>query len=390
MRFPLNPAKATQTIGVARILVLLLTWAALASAAPVPALKPEALLKEARQARRDGKLEEAEQRLKECQQRHGDSEPLKFEWLLLRAQQGEKAARQELYSLLEKQGPDAGLILESLARGYLADYQPHAAAQALQRWLEREPGSAVALGLRGWLLESRGDTKGAEADYRRPLELQPDNGPVRLRLAEVLLAQLKPKEALPHFERLHRARQDARVVVGLARCRADLGEGDVAVKLLDDLLAREPKQAEALRERGKLALESGEAGKAETWLRRAEAVAPHDYPTAYQLARCLALAGKETEAKAQQARRLTLQTDVQRLADLLEGLERAPDEPGPRSEAGALCLRLGQEQQGLHLLRSALRADPRHAATHRTLADYYERAGKKELAERHRGLVEGK
>ena len=57
-----------------------------------------------------------------------------------------------------------------------------------------------------------------------------------------------------------------------------------------------------------------------------------------------------------------------------------------RFEAGSILLRVGEEEEGLRWLRSALRVDPTHRPTHRALADYYQRKGDKEQAEKHRKM----
>ena len=62
-------------------------------------------------------------------------------------------------------------------------------------------------------------------------------------------------------------------------------------------------------------------------------------------------------------------------------------DPAPRLEAGRILLRLGKAPEGLRLLRTALLEDPRHRPTHQALADYYERAGNRERAARHRRLA---
>ena len=52
----------------------------------------------------------------------------------------------------------------------------------------------------------------------------------------------------------------------------------------------------------------------------------------------------------------------------------------PTPGAGEVLLRNGQEEEGLRWLRSALAVQPDHAATHRTLAGYYQTKGKPALA----------
>jgi tetratricopeptide (TPR) repeat protein len=358
--------------------------------APVPESDPAALLKAAREARRAGNYDEAEKFLKELEKRKGDDEAARLERVLLRGQQGDPAAEKELRATIKnKEAGAADLALEALALGYLATYRHAEAARALDQWLELEPKSTTALALRGRLRERGFRTADAEADYQRALELDPGHRDARLRLADLLLDQARAPEALAHFERLARVRKDdPAVVIGLARCRFALGQVEEATKLLDDLLARHPKLPDGLRERGKVTLAGGDADKALVYLRRAEEAAPYDVQTAYQLAKCLKLLGKEEQAKQQLARLERLQADGVRVAKLATRIERSDDDAALFSEMGVTLLRLGQERAGVWWLERALRSDPAHAATHRALADYYDKAGDKEAAERHRKLAE--
>ena len=65
-----------------------------------------------------------------------------------------------------------------------------------------------------------------------------------------------------------------------------------------------------------------------------------------------------------------------------------PHDPEPRREIGVLYLGLGEDDQGLRWLSSALEEDPRHGPTHAALADYFERVGKKDEAASHRRLAD--
>jgi tetratricopeptide (TPR) repeat protein len=51
---------------------------------------------------------------------------------------------------------------------------------------------------------------------------------------------------------------------------------------------------------------------------------------------------------------------------------------------GELFLRNERITEGIRWLNSALEIDPKHAATHRTLAEHYEKTGQKDLAQKHR------
>jgi tetratricopeptide (TPR) repeat protein len=368
-------------------ITLLLAWTALSPGAPLTEATP-ALLKAARDARRAGNLDEAEARLKEYESRRGDPEAARQEWLLLRAQRGEKAAQKELRAALKEKRIDVSLGFEALTRGYITGFRYADAAAALDEWLEREPKSADALLLRAQRRADLGQLDDAEADFSRALEIQPDRWDVRLRLAEVMCEQHKYDEAASHFVALRKSRKDEPgPVLGLARCRSNLGDNEEAVKLLDDLLAKQPKLADVLRERGRLAEILNEHEKAEACLRKAKAANPHDHLADLWLELCLAQLGRKAEAMKLAEERRRFERELIRLDDLIKQVAKSPDEPKPRHEAGDVCARLGRDEEALRWWKSALNEKSDFEPAHRSLADYYEKAGKKDLAAQHRKLA---
>jgi Tfp pilus assembly protein PilF len=56
---------------------------------------------------------------------------------------------------------------------------------------------------------------------------------------------------------------------------------------------------------------------------------------------------------------------------------------------GILYLRLGRKDQGLQLLTNILQEDPKHAATHVALANFYAEKGDSLRAQRHRRAAAG-
>src|SRR5262249_3114088 len=143
----------------------------------------------------------------------------------------------------------------------------------------------------------------AEADYRRAVEIDPEDAVARLGLAKILLdVRGNGREAAEHFERLWGAHKDATVAVGLARSWRLAGRGEEARRLLDDWLRSHPKDAEALVERGRLALEEQATEEAETLLRRAVKLSPDLSDAYYALSLCLARQGRTAEAEECRAR----------------------------------------------------------------------------------------
>jgi len=54
---------------------------------------------------------------------------------------------------------------------------------------------------------------------------------------------------------------------------------------------------------------------------------------------------------------------------------------------GLICLRNNKDDDGLRWLVGALKLESRHKPSHLALAEYYDRAGKKDLAQQHRALA---
>src|SRR5262249_49459998 len=151
-------------------------------------------------------------------------------------------------------------------------------------------------------------------------------------------------------------------------------------QILAGLLARHPETAEALAERGKLALDADRLSEAEGWLREAVALAADDREALFNLLHCLARLGKTEEVQTRRAQLRQLETDLARMNVLLVTIARSPNDPAPRQEVGVLCLRHGRDEEGLRWLRGALEVAPWHQPTHAALADYYERRGRPDLA----------
>ena len=316
-------------------------------------------------------------------------EAIELERCLLRAQRGDlNRVESYLRVCLQKDHPDKLLILEALSQGYLKTYNLPAAVSCLTQWLDLQPNQVQALTWRGRALELQRQHEDALADYSQAVALQPDAEEARLHLADLLTEVNRGKDALEHYEYLRqRHAPPTKVLLGLARCRRELGQSEEARQVLEELLAQEPKDFQALAERGRLALEAGDAAAAEEWLRQSLALAPYERETNHIFLQCLHRRGKKKEADECQARLEQINEDLRRLVEVTRAILRTPHNPALRCEAGTIMLRNGQEKEGLRWLESALQEDPRHAATHRALADYYERTGQAEQAKQHRRLA---
>jgi tetratricopeptide (TPR) repeat protein len=343
----------------------------------------------AQTARRSGAYDDAERHLNTCRQLQGVPEAIELEQYLLRAQRGDLSRVEAyLWACIQKDHPDKLLILEALSQGYLKTYNLPGAVDCLSRWLQMQPNQLQALIWRGQTLERLRQPDDALEDYRQALALDPDAEEARLRLADLLTDSHHGKEALEHYDYLRQRHvANSKVLLGLARCRRQLGQSEEARQALEELLAEEPNDFAALAERGRLALEAGDPAAAEEWLRKSLAIAPYERETNHIFLQCLHRRGKKQEADACQARLEEINQDLRRLVEVTRDIPRSPHDPARRCEAGVIMLRNGQDKEGLRWLESALQEDPRHAETHRVLADYYERTGQADLAQHHRQLA---
>jgi tetratricopeptide (TPR) repeat protein len=327
----------------------------------------------ARTARRAGDYEEAAQRLRECVRLQGATPAILLEQLLLRAQRGELTAEMEgpLWSLVHQNNPDSLLLLEALAQGYMYTYRLANALDCLARWLERQPDSIQALLWRAQVCQSLHRYQEALDDYRRAVDLDPTRDTARLQLAVFLAFSGRVDLATAHFDYLQqRDARNPQVLLGLAHCRDAQGRTEEAGQLLDALLHTNPTDIPALRERAKIALHLGQEQAAEDWLRKCLALDPSDQEATYLLVLCLGRRGKEQEVQAFRTRLEQIDADLQRLEVLNRAIGQAPQNAALRYEAALICLRNGQEQEGLRWLKGALQVDPQYRPAQQALADY--------------------
>jgi predicted Zn-dependent protease len=354
----------------------------------------------AQAARRSGDYDRALDHLNECERLGWLTEAIDLERALARAQRGDLAQVEDyLVSGVDKDQPEALLILEALTQGYLKTYRLVDALHCVDLWLRRQPNNVRALIWRGEIKERRNSNAEAIEAYHWAVDVEPDNYDARFHLAQALAHSDRAEEAQKQFAYLQqRQPNDPEVLLGLARCRRSLGQTGEARRLLEQVLSQDAGTrsahgsavyAEALGERAKLALQTEPPEAAEEWLRKAAAKLPYDRDTLYNLYQCLLQCGKRAEAQTVLEQVEKLAADRQLLAELTRKITANPKDPALRFEAGLLCLRNGQEQEGVRWLLSALVQDPNHVPTHQALAKYYERVGQVERAAYHRRCAKG-
>jgi Tfp pilus assembly protein PilF len=340
----------------------------------------------ARTARRAGSYAAAEHHLSVCKKLGWVPEAIALERALLEAQRDDPAGVDTyLLGCVHKDHPDSAIILEALSQGYLKRYRLLQALDCLDLWLRRAPDDIQALAWRGEAFERVHHEDKALDDYRRALDLDPERDEVRLRLANLLIKAQLLDEATENYERLYQRQPgNADALLGLAVCRRQAGQAEEARQLLDQVLTAEPRHPRALTERGRLSLDAGQLDDAEDWLRKAVAVAPYERDTVYAFGQCLQRRGKQDEAKGWLERLAKIDTDMDRMDEVMHELNRAPRDPKLRTEAGVIMLRNGQDEGGLGWLNSALSEQPGYGPAHQALADYFAHHGNPTQAAYHR------
>jgi tetratricopeptide (TPR) repeat protein len=349
--------------------------------------EPHLHLRMARAARLGNHFELADDHLRICQKLEGKNPENALESLLLRAQAGDIVqVERVLLEQVSLGSPDSTAILEAMAQGYNLVYHLDAARGCLNRLLKQQPENVSARLLSAALWTTAGNYEGALEDCRQAVEAQPNHRMARLRYGEALLRVGQPDEALRQFEYLRQQLGDDQpeVLMGIAHSYRELGQSETACRILDELMARNPHDSSALTERGDIALKTESPAAAEEWLRRAVADSPHDMRANFLLAQALQKQGKLEEAQRYDAARKRIEEDGKALRAAFEKVLKDPTSPEPRLEAGLICIRNGQDDEGARWLLSALEQAPNHAESRAALIELYERTGKRDLAARYR------
>jgi tetratricopeptide (TPR) repeat protein len=283
----------------------------------------ELCLQAARLARRQDRLHEAERLLKECRGEGEFHVLLGFERCLLEIQSGQfgNSADLDRYADEHPESTEALLIEEAQIKGNLAAWNLPRAQQYLAIWQQRRTMTADRAAGLSWQATAAllaGNVDQATANYRQALELDVANEAARLGLAR-LLAHSDPAEAEGHLRHLATADpENTEVMYWQAIAARNLGQLDVAVELLDRLLARAPKHVDGLVLLGRVALDERRPADAGLWLAKAEQLAPDRHSVLLAMRDYLRMAGRPDDVARYEAR----------LQEVIRNMRRSPESPG--------------------------------------------------------------
>ncbi len=345
----------------------------------------------ARSFRLTGDFVDAEKYLNECLKlQRGASDEVQIEFLLMRVQRGEVDQLTEtLMHLVDQQHPQSATILDTCASAYLFNHRYRPALKCIERWVTIDPAAARPHQLRGWVYEEMNLRVDAMKEYKQALQLDPSLVPVRLRLAEMLINEKQPLEALPHLQILRQQFPDrADVMARLGQCRYLQGQNEEARRLMTAAVEKMPDDSQLLLHLGKLENEADHPVEAEKWLRRAHKADPSDPESLYVLVPCLRRQGREQDAENTLKEYQNTKKTLEQVNQILRDQVNSPiTDPEKAYQAGAGLLELGQSRLGLYWLHQALIRDPNHQPTHRLLMEYYEKQNDPEQAAIHRARL---
>jgi tetratricopeptide (TPR) repeat protein len=278
------------------------------------------------------------------------------------------------------------MVAKALARIYLSSYRLDRAIKVIERWqilVPEDPEPYI------WSNEiaSRSDVEPAVLvqNYRAALERDPNLDKARVGLATALAKDRRFDESNQEFQDyLKRNPKDAAAYVGLGRNAFQQGNIEESSKYFESALEVNPREPEALKELGQIDLRLGRLQKARERLQLLAEIQPFDHEVRYSYAQALKLTGDEERSRAEIDVAGRLRKEHDQIVQLRYEVLKNPRDLAARFQVAQWMMEHGHEDEGLKWTTEILRANPRHAPTHRILANYYGKRGEVGLANYHR------
>jgi arylsulfatase A-like enzyme/Tfp pilus assembly protein PilF len=240
---------------------------------------------------------------------------------------------------------------------------PRAFAQ-IEAIVAADPGNPFAHGALATMSYQYGSLALAAREFVRVLEIEPDRPGVRQNYGKLLreLGRYTESERELRAAIAQTPEEDSRLTISLAETLIAERKLDEAGRLISSVLAKEPRNQDALGAKGRLLLAENRAADAVTYLEQATETS--DVEPFIELARGDLKAGEPARARDAAG----------------EALRRSPGHPWAMAVLGAALVREGQRSAGVEYMQRAMAAGPRRPVVWETLAEGFEAANDPALA----------
>lgn len=294
------------------------------------------------------------------------------EWLVDVQEGRMNDAESRLANLFKDSQGDEVEICDAFVAGFtrVGNYVP--ALALLASWEKDYPLDPQPHYRRAVILQEQRRWNEGEEQLEQALKLNPRHGSSALLMGELLLADKRPEQALPYFERT----QDDVVNrtagrLGMAKALSAMGNSEKAERLLLDLLSKNSDYLEAAVAMSQIEMSRGDYRAALERLKPFKTRHPHDFDLSYAHAMALRGTGSVEQAQAELQSFAESRALLDRTTKLKKDLDARPQDTDLRFELGKICLQIGIKKEGVRWLNTVLALEPMHVETHQLLADYY-------------------
>jgi Tfp pilus assembly protein PilF len=274
--------------------------------------------------------------------------------------------------LTEFSETDGAEICEAYVSGFFSNYNFAEGLRLAEVWQQdypRDPQPYFSLGL---YEAHAGSDKKAVAAFRRALELGPQRDDIRRYLAEALVDEEQYDEAERHVrELLRRNPNDTDLATALGHCLLEKGDVAGARQQLQEVLQKDPQGYAPRMMMAQIELKDQQPAAAIEWLEKLVQERPKEYRLRFLYATALQQSGRGDEAGDHLEFVGRAQAALGRARNLMDQAKEDPNDVASRLEIGQTLLRYDSPDDGAAWLRNVLELDPRNAAAHRSLAEYY-------------------
>jgi len=346
----------------------------------------------ARTCRRAGLMKDWKMHLEEAALLHWPMNQINFERQLQKAQIGDVwSVEDSLLEWLNDRPPEEPLILEALVNGLVLNDRLDDVLLLTTKWNEAFPKDWLPLIYRGNArLRLNGKTEDVSDDFKRVLELKPDDVEAHLCLAMVLANSGDVGNALPHFQDcIGSMPEDPRVLFGIAYCQYSLGMSRVARATLSKLLDKNKDHAAGYFLQAKMDLAEESREQAYQCLKKADHLSPNEVDVTNALMLVCRQLGHTEEAEEYNRLLEEIRNRDAVLDKLATALKSRPEDTDLRFQLGMACLKLGRDVEATHWFQGILWKDPGHLPTLKALADFHEKKGNRKMADHFRRKLGG-